>query len=96
MDKNISKNEKIMKRELKKIGKNFLKQVETYQNFIRQSELDLPIEVLCLPSAILTILKREGVSRVFHLSGRDLTKIKGLGGSRLGILQTSLNKVGFV
>jgi DNA-directed RNA polymerase alpha subunit len=96
MDKNISKNEQIMKRELKKIGKNFLKQIETYQSFIKQSELDLPIEVLCLPSAILTILKREGISRVFHLSGRDLTKIKGIGGSRLSILQTSLNKVGFV
>lgn len=89
-------NEKIMQRELKKIQKKFLKQINSYKDFIRQCELDAPIEVLCLPNDILSILHREGITRVFHLSGRDFTKIKGLGHVRLGILQTSLDKFGFV
>lgn len=96
MDKKISKNEQIMEKELKKIQKNFFKQISNYKDYIRQCELDLPIEVLCLPSAILNILKREGISRVFHLSGMDFTKIKGLGSNRIALLQTSLNKIGFV
>lgn len=96
MDKKISKNEQVMEKELKKIQKNFFKQISNYKDYIRQCELDLPIEALCLPAAILTILKREGITRVFHLSGRDLAKIKGIGGSRLNTLQASLNKIGFV
>jgi len=96
MDKKISKNEQVMEKELKKIQKNFFKQISNYKDYIRQCELDLPIEALCLPSAILTILKREGISRVFHLSGLDFTKIKGLGAARVGVLQASLDKIGFI
>lgn len=94
--KKLSDNEKVMDRELKKIQKNFLKQINSYKNFIRQCELDAPLEVLCLPDAILTILRREGINRVFDLTGRDFAKIKGLGAVRIGILQTALAKFGFV
>jgi len=96
MDKKISKNEQVMEKELKKIQKNFFKQISNYKDYIRQCELDLPIEALCLPSAILTILKREGITRVFHLAGRDLAKIKGIGQSRVAALQASLDKIGFI
>ena len=96
MDKKNSKNELVMNRELKKIQKNFFKQVSNYKDYIRQCELDVPIEVLCLPSTILNILKRQNITRVFHLTGLDLAKIKGLGDSRIRTLQTSLNKIGFV
>lgn len=92
----VSDNDKIMQRELKKIQKNLTKQINNYKNFIRQCELDAPIEVLCLPNDILGILRREGVSRVFHLSGRDFTKIKGLGSVRIGILKAALDKFGFI
>lgn len=96
MDKKISKNDQVMEKELKKIQKNFFKQISNYKNYIRQCELDLPIESLCLPTTILNILKRHGISRVFHLSGLDFTKIKGLGSSRLTMLQSRLDKIGFV
>lgn len=96
MDKKNSKNDLVMKREMKRIQKNLFKQISNYKDYIRQCELDVPIEVLCLPSTILTILKRENISRVFHLTGLDFTKIKGLGDSRIRVLQTSLGKIGFI
>ena len=86
------KNEKLMKKEMGKIQKNFLKQIDSYKNYIRQCELDAPIAVLCLPNDILGILKRNGFIRVAHIQGVDLTKIKGLGATRLSILQASLDK----
>ena len=88
----MSDNVKIMERELKKIQKNFLKQIDNYKNFIRQSEQDAPIEVLCLPKDILGILRREGINRVYELTSRDFTKIKGFGSVRLGLLQAALDK----
>ena len=89
-------NDAVMAKELKKIQKNFFKQINSYKDFIRQCELDAPIEVLCLPTALLGILKREGINRVFDLTGRDLAKIKGVGLTRLIALKTSLDKFGFV
>jgi hypothetical protein len=86
------KNEKIMRKEMEKIQKNFLKQIDSYKNYIRQCELDAPIEVLCLPNEILNILKRNGFSRVANICAADLTKIKGLGQTRLAVLQSCLDK----
>lgn len=86
------KNDVIMRKEMKRIQKNFLKQIDSYKNFIRQCELDAPIEVLCLPKDILGILRREGYVRVADIERADLTKIKGFGRARVAILQTCLDK----
>lgn len=86
------KNEKLMRKEMEKIQKNFLKQIDSYKNYIRQCELDAPVEVLCLPNDILGILKRNGFIRVTDIKSGDLTKIKGLGRTRLAILQSCLDK----
>ena len=86
------KNDKIMRKEMKRIQKNFFKQIDNYKNFIRQCELDAPIEVLCLPKDILGILKRGGYVRVADIERADLTKIKGLGRTRIATLQTCINK----
>lgn len=86
------KNEKLMRREMRKIQNNFLKQIDNYKNYIRQCELDAPIEVLCLPNEILGIMKRNGLVRVTDVKGADLTKIKGLGRTRLAVLQSRLDQ----
>lgn len=87
----VNKNELIMRKEMTKIQKNLFKQLDNYKRFIRQCELDAPIEVLCLPKDILTILRKNRLFRVFDLADLDLTKIKGLGNVRIGILQSKLD-----
>ena len=87
----VKDNEKIMRKEMNKIQKNLFKQLDNYKRFIRQCELDAPIEILCLPKDILTILRKNSLSRIFQLTDLDLTKIKGLGAVRISILQAKLN-----
>lgn len=53
---------------------------------------NIPIECLCLPKAIETILKTEGCTRVYDLLNRDLAEIKGLGKRRLDLLTSRLDE----
>jgi hypothetical protein len=53
---------------------------------------NIPIEALCLPKEIETILVREGYLRVYDLFRCDLTKIKGLGSKRLALLTSRLDE----
>lgn len=82
----------IMNREMQKISKDFLKCVENYKNCIEKFSLDVPIQVLCLPENIQNILIRNNLFRVIDLTTRDLTKIKGLGSKKLGIIFFRLNE----
>lgn len=74
------------------IKKKLLGSFENYKRTMLYMSCDAPIEILCLPKAIETILVNDGVSRVYDLLDRDLTKIKGLGDIRRGELASRLNK----
>jgi hypothetical protein len=75
-----------------KIKKELVENIIGYKNYLKKATHDAPIEVLCLPKAINTILKKNGLIRVFHLIDTDLTKIKGLGRSRIININTQLDK----
>jgi len=86
-------NKLIMERELAKINKDFLESLYNYRSYIKKCEYDAPIDVLCLPKDILNILQRNGLVRVFDIIDLDLTKIKGLGSSRISHINTQLKKL---
>ncbi len=84
------------------IDNNNLKEHPSYEEFkknlahYRQTMFflggNVPIQVLCLPKVIETILIRENFERVYDLFHHDLTKIKGLGRERLDILTSRLDE----
>jgi hypothetical protein len=88
MDKNLE----IMTTELSKIKKDFFESIINYKNYIETCTLDAPIGVLCLPSKIENLLLDRGIYRVSELTALDLTKIKGLGVTRIGIILEALRK----
>lgn len=78
MDENYT----LINNEILRLKKEFTQNLRNYSDYIDMCLLDAPIEVLCLPSEIVSILHRENVFRVFELSRCDLTKIKGIGDRR--------------
>ena len=71
---------------------NYKKDLAHYRKTICYMEANVPIEVLCLPTVIQNALVNDGCLRVYDLINRDLTKIKGLGSTRLRILTASLDE----
>lgn len=65
---------------------------QMYKQVLAFLGADLPLGCLCLPSAIETILKNEGIDRVYDLMGRDLSEIKGLGKARIELLTSRLDE----
>ena len=63
-----------------------------YRNVLSYLEANVPIQVLCLPKPIETLLIKEGCLRVYDLINRDLGKIKGIGVDRLNILTSRLDQ----
>lgn len=53
---------------------------------------NVPIEVLCLPKSIESVLIADGCVRVYDLINRDFTKIKGIGSRRLALLTSRLDE----
>lgn len=71
---------------------DFKKDLSHYRKTLYYMGANVPIGVLCLPSAVEKLLSREGILRVYDLIDRDLTKIKGLGDSRLSLLTSRLDE----
>jgi len=71
---------------------DFKKDFALYNNVILFMKADVPIETLCLPKIILNVLHKQNFKRVSDLIGHDLSKIKGLGIARGGLLASSLDK----
>ena len=71
---------------------DFEKDFQDYSRMLAFVKGDVPLEVLCLSKTILSVLHREGFTRVNELLAKDISTIKGLGISRIGDLTTSLNK----
>lgn len=86
----------LFEKEMSKIKKDFLKNIQNYKDYLNKCTLDAPIEVLCLDKATLGILKNNGIHRLFHLSTADLTKIKGLGNTRILKIESRLQQFIFV
>lgn len=63
-----------------------------YRKTLQYMGGNVPVEVMCLPKEIENILIKRGFSRVYDLIGLDLTKIKGLGDSRVDILSAALDE----
>lgn len=83
-------NEKIKKEQERQ--KELRENISHYRNILNYLGANLPIQVMCLPKEIETILIREGFLRVYDLIGHDLTKIKGLGIARRGLLESRLSE----
>lgn len=63
-----------------------------YRNVMYFLGANVPIETLCLPKTIESILIDDGCVRVYDLINRDFTKIKGLGTKRLALLTSRLDE----
>jgi len=91
MDNNKN-TKKIVDREMKKITKKLMDNLENYRKTVTFLTADCPIQTLCLPKTLENILIAAGCFRVYDLLNRDLAKIKGLGDSRLTLLTARLNE----
>ncbi len=83
---------KIKKEILNKINQQIEESLRAYQKTIKYMAADAPIEILCLPKTIQTILLNNNIIRVYDLFDADLTKIKGLGKTRVDRLTASLDE----
>jgi len=77
-------NQEIMFAEMQKIKNNFLKQVESYRNYIDDASLDVPIECLCFTKKINRILKKGGITRVKDITASNLSEIETLDDRTIG------------
>ena len=68
------------------------KEIAHYRNVLMFMGANVPIQALCLPSAIENALIASDCLRVYDLINRDLTKIKGIGKSRSSLLASRLDE----
>ena len=61
-----------------------------YKKKIQSEYANVPIEVLCLPKVINTILKKNNIYRVFDLLGIDIKGIKWISDNRARIINKQL------
>ncbi len=76
----------------KKINKELIESLGRYKKTLSYMAGDAPIEVLCLPKTIQTVLISNGCLRIYDLFDCDLTKIKGIGKTRIRDLTARLNE----
>jgi hypothetical protein len=63
-----------------------------YRKVLRYMEANVPIQVLCLPSAIEKALIAAGCLRVYDMFNLDLAEVKGIGKGRLALLTSRLDE----
>ena len=76
----------------KKINEKLLECLDNYRKTLSYIAGDVPLEVLCLPKATETILRSNGVLRVYDLFDMDFTEVKGLGETRINDLTSRLHE----
>ena len=84
--------DEILKVEIHNIHRKLIESIERYRKTISYMYGDAPLGVLCLPKIIETTLINNGCFRVYDLFDRDLTKIKGIGHSRIRDLTSRLDE----
>lgn len=78
--------------EMQKLKKELFNKFEEYKKTINYMAADAPIEILCLPKKIESILLDQGFLRVYDLFNIDLIKIKGIGKTRIRDLTSCLDQ----
>lgn len=68
------------------------KSLSHYRTVMSFMGANVPIEALCLPKEIETILLKADYLRVYDLIGCDIGEIKGIGPSRASILTARLQE----
>ena len=76
----------------REINKKYIESLQNYKKMMTCMVADVPIQTLCLPKTIETILLRQGFLRVYELIGTDLAKIKGIGVIRARDLTARLDQ----
>ena len=79
-------------KQLQKIRVEVFEKFKDYRKTLNFMVEDAPIEILCLPKTIETLLINEGCIRVYDLIDRDFTKIKGFGVARVRDLTARLDE----
>ncbi len=81
-----------MSKKIKYTSKKFdlQKELSDYHKKIAYLSANVPIECLCLPKPINSVLIREGVTRIFDLLDRDIKEIRGIGSRRASFLASRL------
>lgn len=77
---------------LQKVREEVLKAYSNYGQIIALMAADAPIQILCLPKTIESILLKNGFNRVYDIVNMDFTKIKGFGVQRSRQLASSLDQ----
>ena len=75
-----------------KVGERLKEDLQYYRKTLLFLGGNVPIEALCLPKVIETLLIKDGLTRVYDLIGRDLTEIKGIGKTRVDLLASRLDE----
>mgnify|MGYP001564360847 CR=1 FL=1 len=76
----------------RQINKKISESLQNYNNLLSFMSADIPLEALCLDRKTMTILSKNGISRVFDLINLDFTKIKGIGEIRRRYLTSRLDQ----
>jgi hypothetical protein len=63
------------------------KELSHYRHVLAFMGANVPIEVLCLPKAVITILHKNDIIRVYDLIDHSLDGIKGLGEERIDLIR---------
>ena len=74
------------------ITDDFKRDLASYRQTINYLEADCPIQVLCLPTKIESILISGGYLRVYDLFNVDFIKIKGIGVTRSRYITAALDQ----
>ena len=88
----MAKVKKAKKDANKIITKRLKEDLAHYRQTLQYLEANVPIECLCLPSEIETLLIADGIVRIYDVFNRNLREIKGLGRKRIGILTSRLDE----
>lgn len=75
-----------------KLREELLQKFKDYRQTINYMAADGPIEVLCLPKAIESLLIANDILRIYDVFDVDFTKIKGLGVVRVRYLTACLDQ----
>lgn len=71
---------------------NLKEDFETYKKHMSYLHGDAPIQVLCLPKVIQSILLRNDLIRVYDLTFERLESVKGLGKKRVDLIVTATRR----
>ncbi len=74
------------------VAKRIRGDFEHYKKTVSYLGGNVPIQCLCLPVVIENALIADGCLRVYDLFNRDLTKIKGIGKTRVELLTARLDE----